>query len=87
MKLELLVSLSRLIEEESLETKMQFYIEIIALFILSVYLSTFVDVACLSIKIHDNERREKRDLNKQNNTLKGIYIKLKQRQSLHLIIQ
>ena len=61
---------------------MQFYIEIIALFILSVYLSTFIDVACLSIKIDDNERREQRDLKEENNTLNGIYIKLKQRQSL-----
>ena len=61
---------------------MQSYNEMVALFILYVYLSAFIDVAYLLVKIHDSERREKRDLKQQKNTLKGIYIKLNQRLSL-----
>ena len=61
---------------------MQFCNEIVELFKLFVYLSAFIDVAYLMVKIHDNERREKNDLKEQNNTLKGIYIKLKHIQSL-----
>ena len=58
---------------------MQFYNEIVSLFILYVYLPTFIDVTYFLVKIYDSEKREKRDLKEQNNTLKGIYIKLKQR--------
>ena len=56
---------------------MQSYNEMVALFILYVYLSAFIDVAYLLVKIHDSERREKRDLKEQNNSLNGIYKTLK----------
>ena len=61
---------------------MQSYNEMVALFILYVYLSAFIDVAYLLVKIHNSERREKRDLKEQNNSLKGIYKTFKQRLSL-----